>query len=777
MISGSSDRPIYRLIGEVKKNEAKEGSNAAANFSQEAEIAGKIVKITLTFNHDISDSQAKKAMHDNLGKVAQLTIAYKLGEIDDSGETTRSLTVLADAKLTRIYTKGNIQELHNITYQSEEVKQKIAESTGTITGSKVQDYIGHHPIPTGPNNSPSPDLAYTPINNFPPPNPTKVHLSANDSSPRGKFLNDSFEVNDRTVATEKSVRAETVDMLTQGLTAKINGLKARIDDLETTNELELKPKLEIELAKTEKALEQSLKNSEGATHASVNAPRFAFLKWGRDNAKQEMVPILSNLRMQTVENAKGETVSAVTRSAAITDFRYGEVSLQELKDLEDLGKCLSLTEMGLRTPVEEGAEKKMKGFYLKDNESKNLGDVALLIKTKALVGYGADALVIDAHKSKELNELLGKIQSSGSIENKFNSLSKGEKSLIRELKIDQTKLDAVISKRSNFLKQLVLQDLQLHLETTPVKSNEAPILYGRTSLVDLGKPANNEAGCIIHERTQGLDMKAIFDELKDSSLVFENIAAAYIDEEGKIHMPEKCAVKGLLEAKLNPVFFNICVQGTKGSTLNKGMQGAINDQALKDLKEAYPDSDELKKLEESLVRLGQSEKNDPNESVLLVAQFMQKNSGYTGINCFGGKDRTGYSVALITHAKVAELVKKVPELAKTDVFDPAMKKVGHQLLSSEGIAAKTAEDNADHTTLKLTRFDLLLYDTASIKGKTLRIAHGIDGLYLALKPMFKKMIGMSPLSISSTPGQLHKEDQNIQTLSKTNSIFDQFFSK
>lgn len=762
-------QPANRLLGkaEIVKTQGEKGVSTV--ISQEAIISGKTIKITLTFDCEINDPQ--EAMKNSLEKVSLLTVAYKLGEVDKtSGQTTRSLTLNKDSKLTRIYTEENSHQFLNQTYEKHEVDETL---------SKVKNYIAQNPIggyakkdslvgnassyESLPGGDDEIEDRY-----FPPPVPSRPIL-ANQPREKGKLFQDIFKINN-TVAIETVERAETMSRL-------IDGLKAKIADLEKTQATD--PEAKKALIKARNDLINYSKHAEGVTHGSTNTPRFAFLAMGRDTAKKEMAPILSNLRMQTVKDANGNVVSAVTRSAAITDFRNGEVSLKELRDLNVFEGILNpkpLKSIVEGRPVVEGlysdAEEKLRAFYLKDDKSpEKLADVALLVKTKALVGYGTKALVKDGTESPDLSPLLEKIQSSSSsIEDTFNALSKEDRLVLKNVKIDGVKLQEVMKDRSSYLKQLALQDLQVHLETTPVKG-EGPILYGRTALVDLQKQANNESGCIIHERSQGLDMKAIFDELEGAKLIFEKgLTAAYVDEEGTIHMPKTCAAEGVTKASLNSVFFNICVQGAKGHTLNEGMQKVINDEALAKLKPVYGETGEYKALVKSLNELSTSEKFDPNASVLLVTQFLQKYGGYSGINCYGGKDRTGYAVALITHAKIAEL-------AGLKVTDPKMGKIGHKLLSPKANAAKVAQDNADHTTMKLTRLDLQLYDTGTVKGTMLRIVHGVNGVFLGLLPILRKMAGRSPLSVSQTPGQIYQERPNIQTSNKTNNVFYRFLSK
>jgi len=605
-------------------------------------------------------------------------------------------------------------------------------------------------------------------------------LSSRENSPKetGKVFADEFYIADKLVATEKVVRADTVDSLREGLTAKIAYLESKRTNLKTEKNKESEivvldkqiKKLHDDLAKYEKHLN-------GATHGSVNMPRFAFRGLGRKTAKSEMAPVLTNLRMHTVKNAEGGTVSRVSRSGAVTDFRNGEVSLQELKDLKYLSSTSELSSSS------QGEHKltQLKELYLENGTSTNYLSVALLIKTKALVGYGPEALgvtpeTIGETEFKKLQTLLNKIQSAVNLEDEIAGLSVAQKDILRPLVINEVKLNEVIAERSDFIMQLVLQDLQLHLKEKPHTGSD-PILYARASLLNLNKPAIKESECVIHERTQGLDMKAIFDELaggndKGKEIVFDckGKQQAFIDDEGRIHMPTDCG-KGT--ANLRPAFFSICVQGESGDTLNVGMQRQINNETIEKLKSTYGKTDEFIRLQNSLATLSLNADIDPNKTVALINDFVQTNGGYLGVNCFGAKDRTGYVCALITHNIVAKLARKAienKELEGPIYLDLEMIRIGHQLLKENGVAARVANDNAGHTTLKLTRFDLSLYNTGSAKGKMLRMSHGCNGLAMVILQRSKAFVGLSPLQVSSTPGQLYKDEYEAALPSITKKI-------
>lgn len=786
-LPSGSVQSTHQLTGEVSIHAADAGKSTV---SQKAIINGKSVTITLEFDQGITKEQATSAMKASLAKVAELATAFKLGEVNPEGETTKSLILHDDKSLTRNFTKQTATEdaatapIQVRKYNEAEVSAILRATTQKVATTGAQALTSPN-LPVTPRSIAISEersledleelevesdtfhstlefplegnevegsqeiLQAAQIGN----NPLGAPVLSAESTSKGivgKEFSDEFKMGKQVIAREEAVREDTVPALIQGLATKIDKLGAKLEELKAAE-----PRDEAKIAKLQKQvdkavadLEKYAKNVGDATWASTNSPRFAFLKLGREGAKNELAPVVCNLRMQKVMDADGNVVSAVSRSGAISDFSHGEVSLQELKDLEDLQKIAD----GKELPKDRLDH--LKGLYLQDikdsfNERLDVKAQAVIfeIKVKALVGYGAEALA-QKPELEGLKPILTKLESCTHFEEMVDMLSDEERVLLIDTKLDPGKVNEVIGQRSERLKLMALQDLELHMRTT--KADKDPILYGRTSLVDLKKPANNEAGCILYERTQGLDMKALFEELDGATVVFdEDIAAAYIDDEGQIHMPKDCAAEGVESTTLNTVFFNICVQGFEDHLLNDGMQKAINDKTLDKLRQQYGKTPEFKALEMSLQKLEKSDGYDPNEAVVMVTQFIQKNGGYSGLNCYGGKDRTGYAIALITHAHLAKL-------AGISLFAAAAKKWGHQLLRNGGVAARIAKDNADHTTLKLLRKDLLLYNTNSIKGKMLRAAHFCDGAGMAIMKKIKLFFKLSPLTQSSTPGQLYR---------------------
>lgn len=255
-------------------------------------------------------------------------------------------------------------------------------------------------------------------------------------------------------------------------------------------------------------------------------------------------------------------------------------------------------------------------------------------------------------------------------------------------------------------------------------------------------------------------MKALFDELEGATLHFDcqDGEEAYIDEEGMIHLPKNCAANGIESSTLTTAFFNICAQGSSERTQNSGLQQGFNAETMEKLRNRYGNSDEFHALEVSLARLSRDPKLDPNDTVLATTLLIQKLGGYSGINCFGGKDRTGYAVAQLTHHHVCKLGKKAKG-------SETAKEWGLQLMGKKGVGSRIAQDNADHTALKLTRLDLKLFGTDTLKGKMVRVAQLAKGVVMGTKKFLIESLGTTYISESETKGQLYRPNMKVRQLS------------
>ena len=96
--------------------------------SQKAKVGGKSVTITLNFDHNITDEQAKQAMTANLQKAAIIALAFQLGEKNEKEQITRSLTLFKDNHLSRTFTKLNSPQEETEIHNAKDVRTKLTET-------------------------------------------------------------------------------------------------------------------------------------------------------------------------------------------------------------------------------------------------------------------------------------------------------------------------------------------------------------------------------------------------------------------------------------------------------------------------------------------------------------------------------------------------------------------------------------------------------------------------------------------------------------------------
>lgn len=410
--------------------------------------------------------------------------------------------------------------------------------------------------------------------------------------------------------------------------------------------------------------------------------------------------MLANLRNQKVsqENDAGEikVLSNANRSAAITDFAHNETNLMEMKD------------------------------YLLLEELKNGKEISSEEKERLLAMY--DLTTPDSND--RLESVMKNIKKN--IEDAYPP------SDLNSTKMDRPMEDIITERREN-LENLFLQDLMLHLESGAKcdRCDPTRFTYSRESLVDMTKkPSNEDHGLVLSEKNQELDTYEILQELNGKKILFEEIDAAFIDPfDHNIHLPIK--YQQLSEAPSNEISLdtfatNISVQG---NTKNKGIQNFINQETFKNingkLKEMknYNDQAFLKaKTEEKDKRINIAKKITQLE---LMAQEIHtditngkkgfdlaekigvflKEFGNISVNCYGGKDRTGFMLALLTFncffpvftCLKDEIQIKITESSKN------INHIGKQLISKTSVALKIVADNIGHFALKLLPFKLKLY--------------------------------------------------------------------
>lgn len=511
---------------------------------------------------------------------------------------------------------------------------------------------------------------------------------------KGEIIFDKFlDLRNRTFCKEVAIRARTLDIYSSQLQAERDyllrelGKPSASQSPRSANE---DRKLAIRRRIINIDQKMKLHAEMKATWASTNTPRFLFEKFGRQTAKEIGLPVLVNLRTHAVE-FEDEGI-AVNRSAAVTDFTHAETNLLELRDYLILNDTDHLHELPLARKLY------FKAYYNIDVTNPiQYWPVYQRMKNNIYLAYGTS---------------------------------------------DPALLPGIISERRDLLRRQVLQDLLLHFKNKPAA--DEIVIYGRTALLDpVKRPlVDAETGYYTDERNEIMDMKAIYDELNGAKVVFDlqENEGPFFDLKGLVHMPKSCSTvefrKAFPHATIETFLINVSVQG---NTRNTGLQMALNSQALHKL-EAMDLKGEKKKLFDSLNKKLQY-KAETNFTTAHKAIQLMRELGYCSVDCYGGKDRTGYALALETYyairRKLRQKARNDPAIAKK--YHSILAKFASQLVSSESVAIKIVEDNTGYTVMKLAPFQLKLYVSGNgwnwLMGVGKRLTHYLEAslLYLPKK--------------------------------------------
>jgi hypothetical protein len=516
------------LIGNLSTTLSPAGKTIA---TQSAKIGEKTITITLHLSKDVTQSQAKNLMEANLRKASAYAIAIKLGEKNEVNETTTKVNINnRETEIQRVFLKYNVQtEIETISGEKlnkiKEAAEKIEKTFHHVVLNKP--FHPNKPLPPLPNQVPV--IEQTSKNSLPQPFVESLLNKPNLHSPVNETEGTVFEYTfrnkkNKVVAHEKCQREETVVILLKGLESKMGALEKKRNEIfhkkgdKTDHDYKLLGEISREIRKTKTLISNYRSVAGSATWGSTNTPRFIFQAMDRKEAKAKYAPILCNLRMHTVVNAQEVQKTAVSRSAAISDFSHNEISLQELKDYHEL-KALFIENKEIQnesefkrlqkeSPMKEQLERlSLYGFVKKDGtvDFNKLEELVTNLKIQALIAYGPEKLL--QNPSNELNNLI-----EGLVDKKWilkkESLSSEQLNIINSIEIPEASLNKIIEERKDRLKQQCIQDLYSHFKNRPVDSTET--IYARTSLLDVTKKGTESNGLILHERVQALDMKALF---------------------------------------------------------------------------------------------------------------------------------------------------------------------------------------------------------------------------------------------------------------------------
>lgn len=556
---------------------------------------------------------------------------------------------------------------------------KIGEKKLTVLGDQLRNSSVSKKTPSAKKSSELPGREEFFNKDWPPPMPAS--LPEENSNPlAGELFTEQFkDIKGEVFCQEEARRARTMTIFKEQLNAERSYLIKQLGE-ENGNEEELIRRIQTIDKKSSEYSDTK------ATWASTNTSRYLFKKFGEEEAKKRELPLLANLRSHSIKFFDTEEINSTNRSAAISDFAHPETNLMEMEDY------LTLTD--------ETKESRPYHFY--DYYKVNIADP-----------------VAKEHLIKEIKQRL--------------ELAYGTS--------DRNQIHILVSERRARLRSLMLQDLYVHFQVKPAK--ERSLFYGRVALLDPEKkPVTESTGYQLNERNQLLDMKALYDELDGTKVIFDLDVGTYFDDEGRIHMPKSfCTDKKLEMAQLRTLLINVCVQGHKKNT---GLQYTINKEAVDKMRTTLELTEDQRKLASKLNKALRQKKTSFQVSHKSI-QFMSA-MGYCSTDCYGGKDRTGYALALEIYYIIRKHIKKQRNITNTkpksdNIF---MAKIAHQLIGPRAIIRRIIEDNSGTgiTAIKVTDFNLKLFIPGPgrfwLLGIQKRLSEYVRGGTLMVSSKFRK---------------------------------------
>lgn len=418
----------------------------------------------------------------------------------------------------------------------------------------------------------------------------------------GKFvISYPFYWNGEVICTEQAERIDTIPMRKKQLLGQKQHF---VQQMKNTKDMELIAKCVNKINRIDEQLKHC--NSLEGDWISTTVLRRAFNPKVSNLSTREAKlafpsHILPNLWYNEVLGKEGERLNGIIRSAAISDFCHQEVDLLEM--------ILFLHYSEGKKEIDKPVEK------------------AILFQTSIMGNLMGKAL----STKKYLAAVEKRIAQS--------YISDTSKKITIEI------IKQLICEREEILISQFLLDLTAHLTKVPAKKD---IDYVRISLVDMTKaPETSEPH--LHEFHQALDMVALFTILNGCQVCFDQTDEVGAFFDGKvIHMPKNLS-QGIEECVLNPLFFNVSVQG---NCSNDGIQMLINNIALSELSDIIKCRIKGDTPLEKLIVQKMSELEECFENFEATPEYAYYVNGlimnlmalldfYLSFGCYGGKDRTG----------------------------------------------------------------------------------------------------------------------------------------
>lgn len=371
----------------------------------------------------------------------------------------------------------------------------------------------------------------------------------------------------------------------------------------------------------------------------------------------DMVTTPVNMRFHALEGRESE---GVLRVGVCTDFRFGMLSLTDLKKMK-------------ADPVL--FQQKVQAFASRFSLSRSS-------KEREVMAHVLQKIAPRAFQV---------LQNPSHTQEEFEAASR-----------DTEALDSVLHEREFVLEQQTLhllhEQVQRHadqLQTRPDGSFGFTMVH--IALLNPKTHKIDETGFVHDERVEMEDMAASFELLKGKTITLDEKASVpFVDETGAIHLPPPPSGE-TGEVHLQPLFLNVSVQGC---TKNMPIQQEINGLALQQLRSA---GSQFAHLRQVLEKHQQGEASSYGIAEDIAYQCTQARIPLS-MGCMSAKDRTGFVASRLMTRQMQEQLQSLPLSPRQR--EARSSSLDSQVLDRGGVSAQVVFDNTAQKVLKVSPLSL-----------------------------------------------------------------------
>lgn len=344
-----------------------------------------------------------------------------------------------------------------------------------------------------------------------------------------------------------------------------------------------------------------------------------------------------NFRLQTVKNQASDNQQAWFRIGVITDLTNGWTNFRELKEM-------------------------IKNEKLKEAKLEQLNKLKKKYSSSARICQSLDYAI------KEIEDLSGTLIKR------------------RHILRDQMMI-------------LTLAQLMQNKNAISALKNDDTFSFVHLALLNEKTQHPDPSGWAHYENNEMLDMCEIFQEFKGQQVLFEKgLLRPMIDAQGIFHLPKETDT-GPDSIIINPIFFNVSVQG---NTKNTPVQAEINEQAEQELKFALK-ADYSHHFFQRAFQLLKKGKSSYDIAFYLAQGLLDKNVPLS-FGCLSAKDRTGILGEFLVRYFVKKLIDQLPCDSKEEkkLRGKYYENLYNDVLSTQNNAAKVISQNTGSNIIKTT---------------------------------------------------------------------------